>query len=77
MFAENIPINSNLRVVPVMRQVENLNPFFDAVAEAVEESILNALCAAEDMVGYQGHQAYALPLDELQKVMAKYKARDC
>ena len=50
----------------------HLNPFFEATAEAVEESILNALAAAETMTGYQGHTAYALPLDELQRVMKKY-----
>ena len=50
-----------------------LNPFFDAVAEAVEEAILNALTAAETMTGYKGHTAHALPLDELQKVMARYR----
>ncbi len=49
-----------------------LSIFFDAVAEAVEESILNALTAAETMTGYQGRTAYALPLDELKMVMAKY-----
>jgi D-aminopeptidase len=49
-----------------------LNPFFDAVAESVEESILNALTAAETMVGYQGRTAFALPLDQLREVMAKY-----
>jgi D-aminopeptidase len=53
-----------------------LNPFFAAVAEAVEESILNALAAAETMTGAQGHTAYALPLDELQRVMAKYRRLD-
>jgi D-aminopeptidase len=51
----------------------HLNPFFDAVAEAVEESILNALAAAETMVGRDGHTAYALPLDELQAVMHRYR----
>jgi D-aminopeptidase len=50
-----------------------LNVFFDAVAEAVEEAILNALTAAETMTGFQGHTAHALPLDELQRVMAKYR----
>ncbi|MDR3577332.1 MAG: P1 family peptidase [Anaerolineaceae bacterium] len=49
-----------------------LNPFFDAVAEAVEESILNALTAAETMNGFQGRTAYALPLDQLKEVMVKY-----
>ena len=51
----------------------HLNPFFDAVVEAVEESILNALAAAETMIGVKGHTAYAMPLDELQRVMAKYR----
>lgn len=49
-----------------------LNPFFEAVAEAVEEAILNALTAAETMTGFQGRTAYALPLDDLQRVMARY-----
>ncbi len=60
----------------VMIPHRQLNPFFDAVAEAVEESILNALTAAESMTGDQGHTAYALPLDELQRVAAKYGRSD-
>ncbi|MGH2591923.1 MAG: P1 family peptidase [Anaerolineae bacterium] len=52
----------------------HLNSFFEAVAESVEESILNALTAAETMTGFQGHTAYALPLDELRRVMAKHRA---
>jgi D-aminopeptidase len=52
---------------------EYLNPFFEAVAEAVEESILNALTMAETMTGYQGHTAHELPLDELQRVMRQYR----
>jgi len=39
----------------------SLNPFFHAVVEATEEAILNALVAAEDMVGRDGHFAPALP----------------
>jgi D-aminopeptidase len=54
---------------------EHLNPFFEAVAEAVEESILNAITAAVTMTGHKGHTAYALPLDELQQVMAKYRPK--
>ena len=49
-----------------------LNPFFDAAADVVEESILNALTAAETMTGQQGRTAHALPLDALQQVMKKY-----
>jgi D-aminopeptidase len=50
----------------------HLNPFFDAAAEAVEEAILNALAAAETMTGCGGHTAYALPLDDLRRIMVKY-----
>jgi D-aminopeptidase len=52
---------------------QHLNPFFDAVADATEESILNALTAAETMVGFQGRIVHALPLDELQRVMKKFR----
>jgi D-aminopeptidase len=49
-----------------------LNPFFEATVDAVEESILNALCAAETTTGWQGRTAYALPLDDLRQVLTKY-----
>jgi D-aminopeptidase len=42
---------------------EMLNDLFAAVADATEEAILNALCAAETMTGFKGRTAYALPLD--------------
>ncbi len=43
-----------------------INPLFAAAADAVEEAILNALCAAETMTGFQGRTAHALPLDALR-----------
>jgi D-aminopeptidase len=49
-----------------------MNSLFEGVAEATEEAILNALCVAETMTGYQGHTVHALPLDQLQDVMKKY-----
>jgi D-aminopeptidase len=51
---------------------DHLNPLFNATAEAVEEAILNALCAAETMTGFQNRTVHALPLDTLQAVMQKY-----
>ena len=47
-----------------------MNPLFDATADAVEEAILNALCAAETMTGKNGLTAHALPLDRLQELLA-------
>lgn len=58
-----------------MLQHDLLDDLFDAAAEAVEEAILNALCAAETMTGYRGHIAYALPLERLQELMARYQVR--
>jgi D-aminopeptidase len=49
-----------------------MNTLFEATAEAVEEAVLNALTAAETTTGYKGRTAYALPLDELQRVIQKY-----
>ncbi len=59
----------NLKMLPH----DSLDPFFEAVAEAVEEAILNALTAAETMVGWKDRTAYALPLDDLQRIMKKYR----
>lgn len=43
-----------------------LDPMFRAVADATEESILNALCAAETMEGHNGRVAHAIPHDALR-----------
>lgn len=51
---------------------DQMNGLFDATAEATEEAILNALCAAETMRGFKGRTAPALPHDQLQAVMGKY-----
>ena len=58
-----------------MMSPSQMDPLIEAVAEAVEESILNALTAAETTTGFQGRTAHALPLDELQSVMARYRPR--
>jgi len=47
-----------------------MDPLFTATAEAVEEAILNALCAAETMTGFRGHTAHALPLDAVAEAWA-------
>ena len=42
-----------------------IDSLYEAVVEAVEESVLNVLVAAEDMVGRAGHASYRLPHDEI------------
>jgi len=70
--AHHIPAQADnlIPLAPVLPN-QHMNALFDAVAEAVEEAILNALAAAETMTGAYGHTAYALPLDELMQVMKR------
>ena len=51
---------------------EALGPIFDATVQATEEAIVNALVAAQDMTGVDGHKVTALPHDALQQVLKKY-----
>jgi L-aminopeptidase/D-esterase-like protein len=48
---------------------EALNPLFAAVIESVDEAVLNAMVANEDMVGAQGRLVPALPHDEVRRLM--------
>lgn len=50
--------------------MKEMDGLFHAVADATEESILNALCAAETTVGQKGRIAHALPLDRLEEMLA-------
>lgn len=68
----HLPLDSSTLRDLKMLPHAHLDLFFEAVAEAVEEAILNALTAAETMTGFKGCTAHALPLDELQRVMARY-----
>ncbi|MGQ0430184.1 MAG: P1 family peptidase, partial [Gammaproteobacteria bacterium] len=49
-----------------------LDPLFDATVQATEEAIVNALVAAKDMRGQDGHYAIALPHDELVELLKRY-----
>jgi len=60
----------DVRTLPL----DSMDPVFHAAADATEEAIVNALCAAETMSGRAGHVASALPLDLLVEVMGKYRA---
>ncbi|MHA3722779.1 DmpA family aminopeptidase [Leucobacter sp. HY1910] len=44
----------------------SIDAFFEAVVEATEEAVVNALVAARDMEGRAGHLSYALPHDEVR-----------
>jgi D-aminopeptidase len=49
-----------------------MDGMFPAATEAVEEAVLNALCAAKTTTGRQGNTAYALLLDQVTDLLKKY-----
>jgi D-aminopeptidase len=53
---------------------DQIDPLFHAAADATEEAILNALCAATTMTGYQGRTSHALPHDLLRDILRSRRA---
>ena len=51
---------------------ELLDPLFLATVEATEEAIVNAMVAARDMHGQDGHYVLAIPHDQLRAVLKQY-----
>ncbi len=49
-----------------------LDPYFRATVEATEEAVVNAMLAAETMVGADGIKLTALPADRLVAALRKY-----
>jgi len=49
-----------------------MDPLFLGVIQSVEESVLNALVAAETMKGINGNTVHALPHERLREVLKKY-----
>jgi D-aminopeptidase len=61
--------------ISTVRTVSNdsMSPLFLAAAEATQEAILNAMCQAETMTGFEGHICHALPHDRLLAAMRQYR----
>ena len=55
---------------------EQINPLFEAVIGATEEAIINAMLAAETMIGANYLRVPALPHDRLGEIMRKYNRRN-
>lgn len=51
-----------------------IDALFEATVQAVEESIVNALVAAETMSGFDNHRVIAIPHDRLRKTLKKHGA---
>jgi len=50
-----------------------LDPYFRATIHATEEAVVNAMLAADTMVGADGLRVMGLPGDRLVDVLRKYK----
>jgi D-aminopeptidase len=74
-----VPQSSDSRTVSATfvspESTATLNPLFQAVVEATEESVLNALMKADTMVGINGNRVHALPYERLKATMMKYGRR--
>jgi L-aminopeptidase/D-esterase-like protein len=51
---------------------EQIGPLFEATVYATEEAIVNALVAADTMVGADNHRVEGLPHERLRDVLKKY-----
>lgn len=51
---------------------EALDRVFKATVEATEESVINALIAAETMKGKNGNTFFAIPHDQVKAILKKY-----
>jgi L-aminopeptidase/D-esterase-like protein len=58
----------NLKMMPN----ESLDAVFAATVAATEEAIVNAMVAARDMTGADGHRVVGLPHERLREVLKKY-----
>lgn len=65
--------HSSSGVAPLeMLAHRHLDPFFEAVIQATEEAVVNALVAGRDMVGVNGRKVYGIPHDRLREALRKY-----
>ncbi len=71
--ARRIPAFSDEPVtnLPELADAKFIDSFFAAAADAVEESILNAMFMAETVVGRDGNTLHAIPLDRVRQLLEK------
>ncbi|MDA2978463.1 MAG: P1 family peptidase [Actinomycetota bacterium] len=67
----HLPVGEAIHDVRTLHH-DQMSPLIRATADAVEESILNALCAAETMTGRNGRTAHEMPLDLVRELLADW-----
>jgi D-aminopeptidase len=64
-------VDSGVRKLDMLPNTR-INPIFVATVQATEEAIVNALLAGTTMTGADDFRVFALPVDRLRGIMAKY-----
>lgn len=64
---ESVPLTAEAPMI--LDEPRAMHWLLPAVVEAIEEAVLNSLCAAVTMTGRDGHVRYALPLDEVRSMI--------
>ncbi len=74
-FSTANPDASKTTQVAQLQMVPNdsLDPLFAATVQSTEEAVVNAMVAAEDMTGIDGHHVRALPHAQLREVLRHYQ----
>ncbi|MBJ7882809.1 DmpA family aminopeptidase [Gelidibacter salicanalis] len=74
-FEDNFIPYPNKSLFIKTKELDNgaITPLFLAVIEATEEAIINSLFAAKTMSGRNNHKVEALPINDVIKIMKKYK----
>src|SRR6266850_2045844 len=65
-------VNSKANAALTMLPNDSMGSLFEATVEATEEAIINALTAAETMVGADNHKVVAMPHDRVRQILKKY-----
>jgi D-aminopeptidase len=73
---ELVPLSSGREqrlLSPAMLPNAEMDPLFEGTIQAVEEAIVNALVAADTMVGINGRTIKALPIPETLEILREHK----
>ena len=65
----------HLDPAPALIGNNEMNPLFQAVEEATQEAIYNALFMSESMTGRDGNRMEAIPLDKVIEILDRYNMR--
>ncbi|SDN12802.1 Peptidase family S58 [Kriegella aquimaris] len=73
-FSTANPGAADREKAPLLKMIANdkMSGLFEATAQATEESILNALVAAETMIGKNNTTVFELPEERVIEILKKY-----